>query len=320
MLLLQAIGAFVLARFAFQLASGIYAAFFRGKKKMASYGKWAVVTGATDGIGKAMAAEMIKEKMNVLIVSRTQSKLDETKKELLAMNSSAQVETLCIDFTEFGGPETEAYKRAAKAFEGKEIGVLVNNVGVSYEFPMWFHEVEDSRVASLLKCNIDSVVHMTRLVLPGMVERKKGAILNISSSAGLTPAPLLSLYGATKAFVDKFSREMDTEYGKFHISVQSQTPLWIATKMASVRREKASIATPLPEKYATSALARIGYGSSNAGYWVHDIVLYLVDLLAALGLGGMVSNAILSMHAGIRKKGLKKKEKLAKGEEDKKGQ
>jgi len=223
----QLLGYLCLGRFLFRLLTGLYT-FVREGKRLNTYGKWAVVTGATDGIGKAMAEEMVKQTMNVIIVSRTQAKLDDTKKELeaLAKKKAANVtiETLCIDFTQFGGPETDGFQRAAKAFSGKEIGVLVNNVGVSYEFPMFFHEVDDTRVAHLLKVNMDSVVHMTRLVLPGMVERKKGAILNLSSSAGVTPSPLLSLYGATKAFVDKFSQEMDAEYSsRYNITVQSQT-------------------------------------------------------------------------------------------------
>eukprot|EP00929_Paragymnodinium_shiwhaense_P040162 TRINITY_DN20989_c0_g1_i1.p1 TRINITY_DN20989_c0_g1~~TRINITY_DN20989_c0_g1_i1.p1 ORF type:complete len:322 (-),score=80.00 TRINITY_DN20989_c0_g1_i1:306-1271(-) len=308
---IQLLGSVWLARFLYQLGAGIYS-FFREGKRLSKYGKWAVVTGATDGIGKEMAKEMVKQAMNVIIVSRTQAKLDETAKELTMMaktrNLDVTIETLCIDFTKFGGPETEPYQRAAKAFEGKEIGVLVNNVGVSYEFPMFFHEIDDARVSALLKVNMDSVVHMTRLVIGGMVERKRGAILNLSSSAGVTPSPLLALYGATKAFVDKFSQELHAEYsGRYNIVVQSQTPLWIATKMASVKREKASLATPLPEKYAEGAVARIGYGSSNAGYWVHDMVVFAIDLLSAIGLRGVMGKAVLQMHEGIRKKGFKKR-------------
>lgn len=320
---LQLLGAICLGRFLFQLAAGLYT-FVREGKRLSSYGKWAVVTGATDGIGKAMAEEMVKQGQNVIIVSRTQAKLDETKKDLEDLakkkGKSVEIQTLCIDFTQFGGPETEAYQRAAAAFAGKDIGVLVNNVGVSYEFPMFFHEVDDSRVSMLLKVNMDSVVHMTRLVLPGMVERKRGAILNLSSSAGVTPSPLLSLYGATKAFVDKFSQELHAEYSpRYNIVVQSQTPLWIATKMASVRREKASIATPLPEVYAKGAVARIGYGSSNAGYWVHDVVVYVQDVLSSVGLRGVLGGLVLKMHEGIRKKGFKKRERMAAEGGDKKG-
>merc|ERR1712048_1353174 len=227
---------------------------------------------------------------------------DETKEEFESIakkkESDCKVETLCIDFTQFGGPDTDGHKRAVKAFEGKDIGVLVNNVGMSYEFPMWFHDLTDTDVKNLLTMNVDSVVWMTRIVLKGMVERKRGAILNVSSASGLIPAPLLALYGATKQFVEKFSKELDTEYNNaaYRIQVQSQAPLWIATKLASVRREKASIFTPLPEVYAQGAVRKIGYESSNAGYWVHDIVVYACSVLQSLGLSSILRSQTLAMN------------------------
>lgn len=326
MLIITILGALVLLKLLLSLGRGIYIAFIRQGKDLTKFGgKWAVVTGATDGIGKAIAKEFVKAGLSVVVVARTQQRLDDTKAELEAAAKKAgkdcTVETLCINFTEFGGPETDAYKRAEKALAGKEIGILVNNVGMSYEFPMWFHDLSDAEVKNLLTMNIDSVVWMTRLVLKGMVERKRGAILNLSSASGLIPAALLALYGATKQFVDKFSKELHTEYsGKYNIHVQSQAPLWIATKLASVRAEKASIFTPLPEVYAKGAVKLIGYESSNCGYWFHDLVVCTVSVLQRLELGNIVAGQVLNMHKGINKAGLKKREKkAAEAEESKKG-
>jgi 17beta-estradiol 17-dehydrogenase / very-long-chain 3-oxoacyl-CoA reductase len=307
------LGAAALLKVLISFGQGIYVAFFRAGKDLKRYGEWAVVTGATDGIGKAIAREMLAAGLSVIIVARTQSKLDETKAELEASaekkETDCKVETLCIDFTQFGGPETDPHKRAVIAFEGKDIGVLVNNVGMSYEFPMWFHDLTDADVKNLLTMNVDSVVWMTRIVLKGMVQRKRGAILNISSASGLIPAPLLALYGATKQFVEKFSKELDTEYNNaaYRIQVQSQAPLWIATKLASVRREKASIFTPLPEVYAKGAVRKIGYESSNAGYWVHDIVVCACSVLQSLGFSSVLQSQALAMHKGINKAGLEKR-------------
>jgi 17beta-estradiol 17-dehydrogenase / very-long-chain 3-oxoacyl-CoA reductase len=315
LLLLQMLGVAVVLKFLISICHGIYIAFFRPAKNFKKYGDWAVVTGATDGIGKAIAGELLAAGLSVIIVARTQLKLDETKAELEARSkkkgTDCKVETLCIDFTHFGGPETESHKRVVKAFEGKDIGVLVNNVGMSYEFPMWFHDLTDADVKNLLTMNIESVVWMTRIVLKGMVERRRGAILNISSASGLIPAPLLALYGATKQFVEKFSKELDTEYNNetYRIQVQSQAPLWIATKLASVRREKASIFTPLPEVYAHGAVKKIGYESSTAGYWVHDIIVCACSVLQSVGLSSILQSQTLAMHAGINKAGLKKRAK-----------
>ena len=91
-----------------------------------------------------------------------------------------QIETVQVDYNDFD-LNGDAYERVEAALDGKDVGLLVNNVGIGYEFPMWFHEVSDDRMEKMLRLNVSSVAYMTRIVLPGMVERKRGSILNISS-------------------------------------------------------------------------------------------------------------------------------------------
>jgi 17beta-estradiol 17-dehydrogenase / very-long-chain 3-oxoacyl-CoA reductase len=89
-----------------------------------------------------------------------------------------------------------------------EIAILVNNVGVSYKHPEFFDVFaeNDQAVSDMINCNITSVTKMTGLVLPGMIKRRKGIIVNNASASGRTPTPLLAVYSATKAYVDYFSR------------------------------------------------------------------------------------------------------------------
>lgn len=75
---------------------------------------------------------------------------------------------------------------------------LVNNVGTQYLYPMYLSEVPESTVWDLINVNVGAVTHMTKLVLPGMRNRRRGAIVNVSSSAELQPLPLLAIYAATK--------------------------------------------------------------------------------------------------------------------------
>ena len=106
---------------------------------------------------------------------------------------------------------------------------------------------------------------------------------------------------------------MNVEYSsKFNISVQSQAPFWVTTKLASIREKHANFTTPTPGTYAKSAVARIGYDASNCGYWFHDLAAYLIQLMCSCGLEGFVNRTVLAMHAGIRKRGLKKRERKAK--------
>ena len=191
-------------------------------------------------------------------------------------------------------------------FSLNAVGVLINNVGRSYPFPQYFHELEDEVADSLVRLNVESVVVMTKLVLTGMLQRRRGAIVNISSAAGIAPAPLLSEYGATKKFVELFSKGLAAEYAAKGIDVQVQSPLYITTKLAKIR--KSSWLTPTPKQYARAGVKCIGQETFSQPWWAHGLVMGVASMLP-----DAVNNSfVASMHLGIRKKALKKLEKQEK--------
>merc|ERR1712224_665567 len=145
----------------------------------------------------------------------------------------------------------------------------------------------------------------------GMLARRRGAVVNTSSGGGRLTSPLLAEYSAAKAYVDKFSRCMTAELAPKGIDVQVQTPLFVTTKMAKIR--KASLTVPSPDDYVKCAARQIGYDDVVSPWWAHSLQLWVLSLLPE-PLSVLIVNW---QHQEIRKKGIKK-EKAARDE--KKGQ
>lgn len=289
-------GCILLTKLIYDIGYWIYACFLRpGKNLVKEYGEWAVVTGATDGIGKAMAAQLKKQGMKVLLVSRTQDKLEATQKEL---GGGKDVDILQIDFGNFNA---DARTKMKKALESRDVGVVINNVGISYDHPEYLHELDDARVESLLKVNMDSTVWMTHLVLPKMVAKKKGAVVNIASSSAMFSAPLLVLYSGVKSGIVRFSQGLYGEYGSKGIHVQAQYPHFVTSKLSKIKHP--SLTTPTPENYAVAAVKAIGYERDISPYWSHYAIVGVMSSLPFF-VQDMVCNYL---HHSIRKRALKKK-------------
>ena len=270
-------------------------------------GKWALVTGSTDGIGKAYAFALAKCNLNIVLVSRTQSKLDTVAAEIVAKYPEVKTKTISVDFV--NDEETSYRLKIAREIEGIDVSVLINNVGMSYEMPATFLEMEGGTheaTSDLLKCNITSLNTMTALVLPQMVERKSGVIVNLSSLSGWRPTPLLSVYSGTKAYVDMFTRGMTAEYKKLGITIQLVAPGYVVSKLTKFVVNKASIIAPAPEVLVKSALGRLGIDSRTTGFWSHDVLFCLLtDVLPECLANKITYDSLI----GIRKRALKKKAK-----------
>ena len=207
------------------------------KKK---YGAWAVVTGSTDGIGFEYARQLALKGMNVLLISRTQKKLDDCaakiEQELAAKGiSGVEIQTHAADFSAKDDARDELYAGISSVVEDLDVGMLVNNVGMSYSHAEYFHLLEDSVVENLVNVNVYSTALMTKIVLGGesggMIARKRGAIVNVTSYAGCSPLgdPLYTGYSAVKGFVTMMSRSMHYELEAKNIHVQCHVPWFVVS-------------------------------------------------------------------------------------------
>ncbi|XP_068128713.1 very-long-chain 3-oxoacyl-CoA reductase-like [Hyperolius riggenbachi] len=239
------------------------------------YGRWAVVTGATDGIGKAYARELAKRGLDIVLMSRTLEKLKKVATEI-EQDFGRKTQIIQVDFTR----DSHIYQKIKEELKELEIGILVNNVGMKIsEASTVFLDAPnlDQMLNKTINCNIMSVLWMTRIVLPPMLQRKKGLIINISSGVGRRPCPKSVVYSSSKAFIDFFSQGLNAEYKSQGILVQSVMPLFVSTDMTF--KLKTNVFVKTPEDYACEALNTVGFTSRTSGCLSHSLQTFAFDLI-----------------------------------------
>lgn len=241
-----------------------------------TFGKWAVVTGATSGIGKAYAEELARRGLDVVLVSRSDLKLQKVAREI-ENKYGRETRIIQADFADGDG----IYPAIAEALQGMEIGILVNNVGMMYtdHFAYFLDSGPEARkkITQVFNCNMMSVTQMTRLVLPDMVARKTGLIINLSSITGMRPQPLLTLYSATKGFIIFFSRCLQAEYKSKGITVQCVAPSLVSTNMT--HNMKVNCCVKSASAFVREALNTVGHSSYTNGCLSHALQNAALTLL-----------------------------------------
>ncbi|XP_043705853.1 very-long-chain 3-oxoacyl-CoA reductase 1-like [Telopea speciosissima] len=274
----------------------VYIYFLRPAKDLKKYGSWAVVTGPTDGIGKGLAFELARKHLNLVLVGRNPEKLKEVSDAIKSRYGGIQIRNVVVDLA---GDLSEGIERFRKVIEGLDVGVLVNCAGVAFPYARFLHEVDEELLKDVIQVNVEAINRVTKVVLPGMLRRKRGAIVNIGSgSVTATPSyPLVSVYAATKAYVHHLSRNLHVDCKLKGIDVQCQVPLLVATKM--IRIKKTNLFTPSPEKYSKASIRWIGYDHTCVPYWPHSIQTILIRALPE----SLVDWIYFRYHLNMRKKG-----------------
>ncbi|KAL9257550.1 Very-long-chain 3-oxoacyl-CoA reductase 1-like protein [Drosera capensis] len=296
LLVLFTIGSIKLLSTLLAVLKCVYISFLRAPKNLKKYGSWAIVTGSTDGIGKGFAFQLARLGLNIVLVGRNPDKLRDVSEAIKGKYGRVEIKSVVVDFA---GDLDEGIKRIEESVEGLDVGVLINNVGNSYPYARYFHEVDDELLRNLIKVNVEGTTKVTHAVLKLMLKRKRGAIVNIGSGAAtvIPSDPLYAVYAATKAYIDQFSRSLYVEYKCKGIDVQCQVPLYVATKMASIRRS--SFFVPSGDGYAKAGVRHIGYEPRCTPYWPHSVIWGLMRFVPE----SLFDSWRLRFSLGIRKRG-----------------
>jgi len=261
-------------------------------------GKWAVVTGgeltlsfivlpnstvefifnyisATDGIGLAFARQLAERGLNIVLMSRSIDRLEKCANEI-ELRYGVETKIIQVDFSQ---DIFEYDANVDKKLEGLEIGTLINNVGMFYETPDRFDRVSQSVdfIKNMINVNVVAVTMMTRAVLPGMLNRGKGVVVNIGSFASLEGGfPFVTLYSAVKSYMETLTLNLAKEYKEQGIYFQYQCPGYVTTKLSKIRNSHFFI--PTPDQYVKNALKSIGLQQCTPSWPPQRIMLPIIKI------------------------------------------
>ncbi|KIH60310.1 oxidoreductase, short chain dehydrogenase/reductase family protein [Ancylostoma duodenale] len=242
------------------IAIYLIAPFFYSPDLTRYINRWTVVTGGTDGIGKAYTIELARRGLRkFVLIGRNQEKLSDVK-TLLELSFGCRVKTYLFDFAK------DDFEQLREYISNIDVGFVVNSVGVGREN---LERYGDNPAADrqILKINGLGAAEFLSIVLPAMEKAGGGQIVVLSSSQGYRPIPLLAAYSASKAVMSFLCEAIDREYKT--ISVQCLTPALIATKM--VYYTKGGLFVVTPEQFAKQAVNTIGLTSKTSGCFNHEI-------------------------------------------------
>jgi 17beta-estradiol 17-dehydrogenase / very-long-chain 3-oxoacyl-CoA reductase len=217
---------------------------------------------------------------------------------------------------DFAENKDSDYEKLKEMIDGLDVGILVNNVGLSHAIPVPFVLTPKEEMRDIVTINCVATLRVTQLVIPGMIQRKKGLILTMGSFGGLLPTPLLATYSGSKAFLQQWSTALGGELAGSGIDVELVISYLVTTAMSKIR--KTSLFIPNPRNFVKAVLGKVGRsgGAQNMAhtstpFWGHALMQWWIE--NTVGLGGRYALAKnRDKHESIRYRALKKAEREAK--------
>ncbi|MEQ9144621.1 MAG: SDR family oxidoreductase [Parvibaculaceae bacterium] len=220
-----------------------------------------LITGASGGIGEALAEEFAKGGANLILVARSKAKLEDTAKRLSGKYGiEAQAIAADLSLPDAG---LDLFEEVLSL--NCHVATLVNNAGI-LEMGA-FNDIDRSRHLDLVRLNVLSLTELTSLFLPGMIKRGEGRILNVASIAAFQPVPSLATYAATKAYVLSLTESLSEEVKPLGISVTALCPGLTDTNMVAGVKKSSDAAAKIPDFMISDvdSVAAEGYAACMKG-------------------------------------------------------
>jgi uncharacterized protein len=221
--------------------------------------KTALITGASGGIGLELARLFARDHYNLVVVARKTEKLEELKRELTAAHG-IQVHVLTVDLAL---PDSAMIVFNQLNRENLIPDCLINNAGFG-DFG-FFWETNWQKTAEMIQLNITTLTQLTRLILPQMLKNKNGRIMNIASTAGFLPGPLMAVYYATKAYVLSFTEALANELNGTGVQICAFCPGPTTTGFQEAAGMSGARLKRLKAMMPAAAAAHYGYHSMFKG-------------------------------------------------------
>lgn len=220
----------------------------------------ALVTGASAGIGRALADEFARHGHDLVLVARREKRLDEAAASI-ENSFGVNADYVVQDLSNPSGRES-----LIDAVSDRRVDYLVNNVGIGAQGH--FLDIDLERELDQLELNVVTPTHLTKRFAPAMRDREKGGILNVASSAAFQPGPFMAVYYASKSYLLSLSQALHEEFAEDGVSVTALCPGPVNT---TFQERAENLHTPLgsegrfPRWFDTKTVARVGYEGLMAG-------------------------------------------------------
>ncbi|KAI5159358.1 17beta-estradiol 17-dehydrogenase / very-long-chain 3-oxoacyl-CoA reductase [Nematocida ausubeli] len=231
-------------------------------------GKWAIITGCTDGIGLGIARELANNGINLILISRSQDKLNAVMEEL---SKKVKTESVKLDFEQ----EID-FAKSLSQVKAYTPHILINNVGVNESGPTSFVEHTEESIRRILQVNVMNTLRLTQEYISwDKTPSEKKYILSTGSMLGLIPSPFQQVYAGTKAFLQLWSESISTELPGYHTEV-FMTGL-VCSKLSGAK--KPSVFVPAADTYGRCCVQSFGTCTVTYPYFPHALLNILVNML-----------------------------------------